>query len=305
MSRKIISKEKQRNLTELEISSFGEVERGETTFKLDKLKDFSIAEGELPFYYANFDAVVNLGKARIVGEASFLLENFDTPAEPEPQEPPKDDSNNEEASDLEFKEPVFEEIQLEEVQPEVEEKNTIDEEKLQELLKAEYDRAFAEGVKKGAADEAAKGRKQYEKEQKDYIDMLESTYKEVIARTSVFSAAVKELDSALPEMLTHFLESFIGAERVTNGNLVVSVIRKSLSAIHELSHVVFKVSLYDLETVRMAFPDYESQADPALQRGSVKIVTNIGEMDYTIETMMENFKKLIHEELESPETDKR
>lgn len=297
MSRKIIGKEKQKNLIEVDITSFGEVERGEKSFHLDKLKDVNIADGEIPFHFSSFDTIVNMGKARLVGEASFMLENFDLPpvSESESVSAPAEEAKEQ----PEFAEPVFEEINTEEEKP------AIDEEQIKEMCKAEYERGFAEGVKKGMADEAAQGRKQYEKDRKDYIDMLEDTYKEVISRTSVFASAVKELDSALPEMLTHFLETLIGAERKTNGKLVVSVIRKSLASLHELSHVVFKVSPDDLETVRLAFPDYESQADPALARGSVKISTNIGEMDYTVETMLENFKKLIHEELESSETDKR
>jgi flagellar assembly protein FliH len=84
-----------------------------------------------------------------------------------------------------------------------------------------------------------------------------------------------------------------------NGRLIVSVIKKSLSSLHELSRVVFRVNPDDLDTVLKAFPDYEAVSDPAITQGGLKIDTSIGEMDYTIETMLENFKKLIYEELES------
>jgi flagellar assembly protein FliH len=55
----------------------------------------------------------------------------------------------------------------------------------------------------------------------------------------------------------------------------------------------------DADILREAFPDTEVKADNDITKGGLKIDTNIGEMDYTIETMVENFKKLIYEELES------
>jgi flagellar assembly protein FliH len=285
MSRKIYGKNRQKQLTEMDITSFGDVERGEKVFALEKLKDTNAVNGEIPFLFANFDTAVNLGKARIVGESSVFLENFDKKQEPEP-EPVKEEQK-------EFSEAVFEEAVIKEEPP------AFDEEKIQELLKAEYEKAFNDGYKKGMLEAADNARRHYNKEKDDYIQMLQGTYKEVISKAGAFDSAVKELDSALPEMLTHFLETLIGAERKTNGRLIVSVIKKSLSSLHELSRVVFRVNPDDLNTVLKAFPDYEAVSDPAITQGGLKIDTSIGEMDYTIETMLENFKKLIYEELES------
>jgi flagellar assembly protein FliH len=269
----------------MDITSFGDVERGEKVFALEKLKDTNAVNGEIPFLFANFDTAVNLGKARIVGESSVFLENFDKKHEPEP-EPVKEEQK-------EFSEAVFEEAVIKEEPP------AFDEEKIQELLKAEYEKAFNDGYKKGMLEAADNARSKYNKEKDDYIQMLQGTYKEVISKAGAFDSAVKELDSALPEMLTHFLETLIGAERKMNGRLIVSVIKKSLSSLHELSRVVFRVNPDDLNTVLKAFPDYEAVSDPAITQGGLKIDTSIGEMDYTIETMLENFKKLIYEELES------
>jgi flagellar assembly protein FliH len=285
MSRKIYGKNRQKQLTEMDITSFGDVERGEKVFALEKLKDTNAVNGEIPFLFANFDTAVNLGKARIVGESSVFLENFDKKQEPEP-EPVKEEQK-------EFSEAVFEEAVIKEEPP------AFDEEKIQELLKAEYEKAFNDGYKKGMLEAADNARRHYNKEKDDYIQMLQGTYKEVISKAGAFDSAVKELDSALPEMLTHFLETLIGAERKMNGRLIVSVIKKSLSSLHELSRVVFRVNPDDLNTVLKAFPDYEAVSDPAITQGGLKIDTSIGEMDYTIETMLENFKKLIYEELES------
>jgi len=285
MSRKIYGKNRQKQLTEMDITSFGDVERGEKVFALEKLKDTNAVNGEIPFLFANFDTAVNLGKARIVGESSVFLENFDKKQEPEPELVKEEQK--------EFSEAVFEEAVIKEEPP------AFDEEKIQELLKAEYEKAFNDGYKKGMLEAADNARRHYNKEKDDYIQMLQGTYKEVISKAGAFDSAVKELDSALPEMLTHFLETLIGAERKTNGRLIVSVIKKSLSSLHELSRVVFRVNPDDLNTVLKAFPDYEAVSDPAITQGGLKIDTSIGEMDYTIETMLENFKKLIYEELES------
>lgn len=294
MSRKIVGKNRQKGLKEMDITSFGDVERGEKVYTLEKLKDTHAVSGEIPFLFASFDTAVNLGKARIVGDSSVYLDKHHKP-DPEPEvkpEPQKEEPK-------EFSETVFKEAEIKEEPP------VMDEKKLQELLKAEYQRAYNDGYKKGMLEAAENARKQYNKEKNDYIEMLQGAYKEVISRAGVFSSAVKELDSALPEMLTHFLETLIGAERKVNGRLIVSVIKKSLASLHELSRVVFRVNPDDLDTVRQAFPDYDSVADPAITQGGLRIDTSIGEMDYTIETMLENFKKLIYEELESTQTDKR
>lgn len=292
MSRKIVGKNRQKELREMDITSFGDVERGEKVFALEKLKDTSAVSGEIPFLFASFDTAVNLGKARIVGDSSVYLDKHQKHEPENIPEPEKEEPK-------EFSEAVFKEAEIKEEPP------AMDEKKLQELLKAEYEKAYSDGYKKGMLEAAENSRKHYNKEKNDYIEMLQGAYKEVISRTGVFSSAVKELDSALPEMLTHFLETLIGAERKVNGRLIVSVIKKSLTSLHELSRVVFRVNPDDLETVRQAFPDYDSLADPAVTQGGLKIDTSIGEMDYTIETMLENFKKLIYEELESTETNKR
>ncbi|QAR34054.1 hypothetical protein EP073_11760 [Geovibrio thiophilus] len=292
MSRKIIGKNRQKQLKEMDITSFGDVERGEKSFTLEKLKDTVAVGGEIPFLFASFDTAVNLGKARIVGDSSVFVDKAGK-SEPDPKPEMKKEQPKE------FAEAVFKEAEIKEEPP------AMDEKKLQELLKAEYDRAFNDGYKKGMLEAAENSRKQYNKEKSDYIEMLQGAYKEVISRSGVFSSAVKELDSALPEMLTHFLETLIGAERKVNGRLIVSVIKKSLASLHELSRVVFRVNPDDLETVQKAYPDYDSVADPSVTQGGLKIETSIGEMDYTIETMLENFKKLIYEELESTQTDKR
>jgi flagellar assembly protein FliH len=290
MSRKIIGKNRQKQLSEMEITSFGDVEKGETVFRLDMLRETNVVGGEIPFLFANFDTAVNLGKARIVGDSSLILNNV--------HETEKNEQEEQEKAAAGFSESVFEEAPAEEQTP------AIDEELLKELLKAEYDRAFSEGYKKGMQEGADNSRKQYDKERSDYIEMLKGTYSDAVSKLSVFSSAVKELDSALPELLTDFLETLIGTERKMNDRLIVSVITKSLTKLHELSRVVFRVNPDDLETVQEEFPDYDSVADDSIGKGGVKIETNIGEMDYTIETMLGNFEKLIYEELESTQTNK-
>jgi flagellar assembly protein FliH len=281
MSKKIIGKNKQKNLKEMNIASFGDVERGEKPFGLQILKETNIVHGELPYHFASFDNIVTLGHARIIGETS-LTASVEEPEEEQEAEP---------AETLGFSEEIFKEEEPQEPR--------IDEEKLKELLKAEYDRAFDEGKAKGLAEGLAQNRQAYEKEKKDYLSMLNSCYTDVLSKANAFDAAVSELDSALPELLTFFLEDIIGVERAVNSALVVSVAKRSLNNLHELSKVVFKVNPADADILREAFPDTEVKADNDITKGGLKIDTNIGEMDYTIETMVENFKKLIYEELES------
>lgn len=313
MSKRIIGRGKQKELKEMDIVSFGDVKRGETELKYEVLKETTQVDGEIPYLFVNFDAVVNLGKAKIVGDDSAYMEKVELMTSFDDIEDNTvkadnvlDKNTNKETNnkDDSFSETLFAEEEPKEELPKEEPKPEIDEEKLKALLQEEHEKAFNEGYKKGMLEATENSRKAYEKEQKDYIDLLKGTYNEVISRTNVFSSAVKELDSALPEMLTHFLDSLIGAEREINSKLIVSIIKKSLSNLHELTRVVFRVNEKDIDVVNAEFPDYKSVVDSSITPGGLKIDTNIGEMDYTIETLLSNFKKLIYEELDTTQTDK-
>ncbi|WP_022851946.1 FliH/SctL family protein [Limisalsivibrio acetivorans] len=308
MSKKKIYKSEDKKFRYLEIENYGDVERGEKRYELETFGTGGYSAGEDTFSLNSFDDEVAKGASTVIGgtgqdsvrERIMELEKQKLEEEKAEAEQ-KQNAPKKPQSDDGFKPMVEEGSEGEE--PEEEEKPAMDEEELKKLLEAEYKKGFDEGHRKGYDEASGSAQREYEKQKKDYIDMLKSCYSEVGEQAKVFADAVEELDSVLPDMIVGFVKELIGFERKANDKLAVSVIRKTLDKLSDLENVVFKVNPEDLEAVRSELPAFDSEADPSVEQGGVRISTNIGEMDYTIETMLENFEKRIYEELNSSEQD--
>lgn len=123
----------------------------------------------------------------------------------------------------------------------------------------------------------------------------------MIAEVQKFSQAINQMDEALPDILVTMVRDIIGEERKINDDIVASIAKKSLSHLRELEKVVFLVHPDDLESMKAEFPDYETEADNSVVKGSLKVSTNIGEMNFSIERMLEEFVDRIHEEFSPTE----
>lgn len=78
--------------------------------------------------------------------------------------------------------------------------------------------------------------------------------------------------------------------------MIISVTKKSMDALREMEKIVFLVNPDDVGTMTAAFPDYETLPDRHVVKGSLKVQTNVGELNFCIERMLAEFVERIHEE---------
>ncbi|PLX66758.1 MAG: hypothetical protein C0603_11185 [Denitrovibrio sp.] len=281
MSKKVIKDEFVRSdkLKHFGFEVYETVELGEKKKKLEKVGEMEYEPGEINSTVANFDDDIEMGRAIIVQDRQVKSQKF----------APK-----------EFNEPPVNE-KKEEPEPEIEE---VAEPEPPAITEADLNAARAEGKKAGYNEGHTQGKQEgitecqraYEAQQGEYMGGLQNTYQTVIAEVQKFTQAVDQLDEALPEILISMVKDIVGEERKINDDVVASIAKKSLSHLRELEKVVFLVHPDDIESMKIEFPDYETEVDKSVIKGSLKVATNIGEMNFSIERMLEEFVDRIHEE---------
>lgn len=292
MSKKIIKDEfvPSEKLKQFGYTVYETVERGEKPKKLEKVGEMDYTPGEIDLKVFSFDKDIEIGKAIVVQDRNYKCEKYK----------PKAFSEEEAAAMIAKSEEP--EIVIEEEPPPP---PAISEEELEAARKEAYAEGQAEGLKQGDERGYTRGKieseRKYEAEKADYVNSLQDTYKEVIAQLDIFKTAVDELDEALPNIIVGMVTDIVGEERKINNDIVASIARKSLSHLRELEKVIFLVHPDDVESMKAEFPDYETQADKNVVKGSLKVSTNIGEMNFSIDRMLNEFVERIHEEFSPTE----
>lgn len=280
------SKLNPKKLRSFEFTVYEEVERGQRPFDLIKVGEMDYIPGETQMKVTSFDEEVELHRAVVVQDAGavrpkkFVPESFDSA-------PKELIVHAEEAVQAEA-----------DAEPE---KPSITEEELEAIRREAYQKGMADGMNRGLVEGEQKAKKAYDAEQADYLAKLQATYNEVIAQAAVFRSAVDQLDAQLPDIVTSMVTDIIGTERKINNDLVVSVTRKSLDSLRDMEKIVFLVNPDDVATMSVVFPDYETQPDRNVAKGSLKVQTNVGELNFCIERMLDEFAERIHEEFGTPE----
>ncbi|WP_277657106.1 FliH/SctL family protein [Seleniivibrio woodruffii] len=280
------SKLNPKKLRSFEFTVYEEVERGQRPFDLIKVGEMDYIPGETQMKVTSFDEEVELHRAVVVQDAGavrpkkFVPESFDSA-------PKELIVHAEEAVQTEA-----------DAEPE---KPSITEEELEAIRREAYQKGMADGMNRGLVEGEQKAKKAYDAEQADYLAKLQATYNEVIAQAAVFRSAVDQLDAQLPDIVTSMVTDIIGTERKINNDLVVSVTRKSLDSLRDMEKIVFLVNPDDVATMSVVFPDYETQPDRNVAKGSLKVQTNVGELNFCIERMLDEFAERIHEEFGTPE----
>ncbi|MGE4267387.1 MAG: FliH/SctL family protein [Deferribacterales bacterium] len=280
---------KDQNLNPKKLRSFDfivyeDVERGQKDYEFAKVGEMEYTPGEVALHVSSFDEEVELHRAIVVQDAvvrskKFVPESFDNhPKELVVQKEPEET--------------------VAEPEPE---KPFITEEELEEIRREAYQKGMADGLVRGQADGEQKARKAYEAEQADYLAKLQATYNEVIKEAGVFKDAVGQLDAQLPDIVSSIVTDIVGTERKINNQLVVSIAKKSMEALKDMEKIVFLVNPDDVGVMSTVFPDYETLPDRNVVKGSLKVQTNVGELDFVIERMLAEFVDKIHEEFSTPE----
>ncbi|MGE4317671.1 MAG: FliH/SctL family protein [Deferribacterales bacterium] len=276
-----------KKLRSFDYTVYADVERGEKIQKLIKVGEMDYVPGETSYNVGSFDEDVELHRAIVVQDESVKSKKY------EPQ------SFDEEPKEL-IKQSEPEPLTEPEPEPEPEQP-AITEEELEAIRKEAYQKGMADGLSRGIADGEQKARREYEAQKSDYLAKLQETYNSVLAEMDVYKKAVAQLDEELPDMIASMVTDIIGTERKLNDKLVVSITKNSLQHLKEMDKIIFMVNPDDVGTMTDVFPEYETQPDRTVVKGSLKVQTNIGELNFCIQKMLEEFVDRIHEEFSTPE----
>ncbi len=276
-----------KKLRSYDFTVYEEVERGLKSYDYNKVGEMDYTPGEIGLTVRSFDEEVELHRAVVVQDAvvqskKFVPESFDN----QPKEMVLHKEPDEAAEPAPEPEP---------------EKPSITEEQLEAVRRDAYQKGMADGLVRGQADGEQKARKAYEAQQADYLAKLQATYNDVVKQVNVYKDAVGQLDAQLPDIVSSMVSDIIGTERKINENIIVSVTKKSFEALKEMEKVVFMVNPDDVAVMNTVFPDYETLPDRNVVKGSLKVQTNVGELNFCIERMLAEFVERIHEEFSTPE----
>jgi flagellar assembly protein FliH len=166
---------------------------------------------------------------------------------------------------------------------------------MEKIKKQFYDQGYVEGKKAGEAE----SKKEYEVSKKDYWDTLNKNLKDAKKEIDEIKQFVDSIDKEIPDLILNFVENIVGEERKLNDQLVVSVIRNSLGKLKRLQDVIFYVNPEDAETVREHFQDFDIKSDDDVTKGSFKVKSKIGEIDFSIESALNDLQKEINEQFRS------
>jgi flagellar assembly protein FliH len=162
-----------------------------------------------------------------------------------------------------------------------------------------YDKGFQEGYKKGK-DEAEKLLKsRYEAEKNDYLDLLKKNFQRALNEIEEVKKHFQELDENLPDLIVKFVTEIIGVERKINDTIIKSIISNILSKIKTYTDVTFIVCPEDKKILEEMNLGYSIETDPNLHKGDLKVKTNLGTIDFSINNLIEEFKERLYEEFES------
>ncbi|BAI80018.1 flagellar assembly protein FliH [Deferribacter desulfuricans SSM1] len=157
-----------------------------------------------------------------------------------------------------------------------------------------YEKGLQNGLKK-----AEEYKKEYEAKKDDYLEVLKNGVREAITKIDEVKKAVLSLDEELPNIVLNYIKEIIGVERKLNDELIVSVFKKHMEKIKNATNVIIYVNPDDLDILKSEFNDFDFVPDENVNKGGFRVKTNIGEFDFTIETLMKNFEKTLYEEIET------
>lgn len=162
--------------------------------------------------------------------------------------------------------------------------------------KVVYDKGFTDGYKKGFAEGELSSKKQYQAQKEDYINTLKSGIEESIKQLKPIKDAIDDLDAQLPDMVLGFVREIVGFETVLNDRLIVSKVKSVLEIIRHYTDITFMVSPDDLQFVNELNTGYNVVSDKSLGKGDLKVKTNIGIMDFSFKTLLNELKDRLDEE---------
>ncbi len=177
--------------------------------------------------------------------------------------------------------------EIQELRAVIKEKTAVD---INAMEQNSYDKGYAEAKEK--YDRA------FKIEEEDYKTNLEETLRTTRENIDEINNKLKDVDRMMPMFILDFVREIIGVERKINDKLILNVIRNNLEKLENFAEMKIVVNPADMDTVQETFPEIPMESSPEVTRGGFRVETNVGEVDFTIESLLEGLRAQIYESLE-------
>ncbi len=189
---------------------------------------------------------------------------------------------------------------------EVVKKNTFetDEEKrkkTEEGYKEGYEKGYKEGYEKGYEEGYVIGLKEGEEKSKELMEKYRETLEKLnILREKIYEEAQSEMILIVKEAL----KKIVSAEIKSSEEFILNVIKETTKNIIDSKKIVIKVSSEDYKFLTsnrekldslLSGKEIEIVEDPGITRGGCLIQTDMGEVDSTVETKLEEVLNILEE----------
>lgn len=157
-------------------------------------------------------------------------------------------------------------------------------------LEDERARAMEDGYNKAAAELSEK----YTQKENENLRMFGVSIKKLQDSSTTFADKIAQFESELVHASLSIAEEVIKCETLQNSkNIAANLARELFSKVKEASHVTLRISPTDVPAVQEALgdnPKITIQADDAIMRGGVVLLSELGNLDGTIGSRLEKIR---------------
>ncbi len=182
-------------------------------------------------------------------------------------------------------------VENEELISEEEQQSVVDEKLLEETNK----KSFEEGYKQGFEAAKIELNKSYEAQKADYLNKLDKFFEDASQQLREIKDIFFQFDKDIPELVLKFIKEIIGCERKINDEIIISAVKAQLERFNELEDLTFIINPEDEELFQKHFTFYNMEKDPSVLKGGVIIKTKVGEVEISIDKLVEDFTTLLNE----------
>lgn len=158
--------------------------------------------------------------------------------------------------------------------------------------------AYDEGFQAGVAQASENAQREYDAQKEEYEGALLAQIEEVKATVASIQKSLETIDETLPKVVFEFVNQIVGAERKVNDKIIKNVISQNIDRIHELGSVTFLINNVDEDVFKQNFPNEKYELDQSIRKGGFKLRAKVGEVDFSLDTIVNNLKLQIYEAIE-------
>ncbi len=173
--------------------------------------------------------------------------------------------------------------------------------KVEEGYKEGYEKGYNEGYEKGYKEGFEKGLKDGDEKVKELIERYKETLEKL---NSLREKVYEEAQSEMILIVKEALKKIVSAEIKSSEEFILNVIKETTKNIIDSKKIVIKVSSEDYKFLTsnrekldslLSGKEIEIVEDPGITRGGCLIQTDMGEVDSTVETKLEEVLNILEE----------